>query len=117
MDLLSRFGIDAFSTSDFKEIYIDSKQFFEIENRARFTLAHELGHYVLHHDFIKNSQKFKNINQWIKFVLEDVKREPLETQANIFAGFLLMPTRDLAREFEKAKSSLQKNSFPEKVAR
>lgn len=113
--LLSRFGIDAFSTRDFEEIYIDERQFFEIENRARFTLAHEIGHYVLHRQFISKSPKFKNLDQWKDFVLSDIKRDPLETQANIFAGFLLMPTHPLAREYEKAKSNLQKTKvFQEK---
>lgn len=116
LNLLSRFGIDAFSTRDFKEIYIDNNQFFEIENRARFTLAHEIGHFILHHDFIKKSPKFKNIDQWKNFVLEDVKREPLETQANIFAGFLLMPTSDLERAYENAKLDLQERKvFPKKL--
>ncbi len=41
------YGIDGFSTQNFKEIHIDHNQFFDMENRVRFTLAREIGHYEL----------------------------------------------------------------------
>jgi Zn-dependent peptidase ImmA (M78 family) len=102
---LSNSGIDAFSLHDFSEIYIDEKQLFYSENRARFTLAHEIGHFVLHKQFV-DSIDFDNLNDWKKFIISDLKRDPLETQANMFASFLLLPTYNLQVEFDKAKQEL-----------
>ncbi|CCQ89693.1 hypothetical protein NITGR_160002 [Nitrospina gracilis 3/211] len=105
---LIKTGIDAFSTRDFKEIYIDGKQFSERERRARFTLAHEIGHFVLHKDFVQQ-EHFGSLEEWKEFVLNDRQRDWLETQANMFAAFLLLPTKHLAKEFERAKDDLSKN--------
>jgi len=107
--LLRNHGIDAFSTPDFKEIYIDHMQFTESENRARFTLAHEVGHYFLHGSFIKEQATFTDLDEWRNFVIRDIRRDPLETQANMFAAFLLLPTDSLAKEYQESKSELAKN--------
>lgn len=66
------------------------------EGRKRFTLAHELGHYILH----------RNMN-YIKCTIEDfydwTGRKQIETEANYFASELLMPT-DIFFEQTKNKS-------------
>lgn len=62
---------------DQHEIYVNSRMHW---NHQRFTLAHELGHFVLHH---------KN-RRWEEFVLES-SDTPLEQEANAFASGLLMP--------------------------
>lgn len=109
--LLRNFGIDAFSIHGLNEIYIDKAQYMDRETRARFTLAHEIGHHILHIDFL-NQMTYQNNEQWKKFILNDIKRDPLETQANIFAGFLLMPTEKIKDAFEKEKSKLvESNEF------
>ena len=41
-------GIDAFITSDFKNIYVDGKGYDKNSARYRFSVAHELGHLILH---------------------------------------------------------------------
>ena len=55
------------------------------EGRKRFTIAHELGHYILH----------KNKN-YINCTMEDfydwTGRKQIETEANYFASELLMPS-------------------------
>ena len=102
---LLSYGIDAFLTHDFKEIYIDEMQYFELENRARFTFAHELGHYCLHKKYFEEAV-FSSVGEWSEFILTDIRRDPLETQANIFASYVLLPTVNLEQEFEKAKADL-----------
>ena len=76
------------------EIYINSQQTPTVKN---FTLAHELGHFLLH----KNASSFR-------IDLQDYSAEgdPLnqETEANYFAGSLLMPKEKLLKSFEKANS-------------
>lgn len=102
---LGSFGIDGFSSHEFTEIHIDDYQFSNSENRARFTLAHEIGHFVLHKPYV-DSQKFKNEKEWKVFVANDLRRDPLEIQANMFASFLLLPTKDLENEYASVKAGL-----------
>ncbi len=101
-------GVDAVTSHDLKQINIDHEQFEKKPNRARFTLAHEVGHIVLHKDFI-DAQNFKEEAEWRTFVLNDLHRDPMEVQANIFAAYLLMPSDHLEREFAQAKKELSVN--------
>jgi hypothetical protein len=45
-------GFEAFLRSDLTGIFVDSEQYLSSEewssNRIRFSLAHEIGHYILH---------------------------------------------------------------------
>lgn len=62
--------------------------------RVRFTMAHELGHYVLHRlkrkEFQCNQQDMLNLSH-------DDKN--IETEAHIFASYLLMPLEDYRKQF------------------
>lgn len=64
------------------------------EPRRRFTLAHELGHFVLHSndeqtEFIDSQQTMsRTASYW----------NPIESQANAFAAELLMPQEMIVRE-------------------
>lgn len=69
--MMSATGIDAVTSRDLTQINIDREQFEKSANRARFTLAHELGHIVLHKNFIE-SQNFQNKYEWEKFILNDL---------------------------------------------
>ena len=67
-------------------------------NRQRFTIAHELGHFVLHqHDEVHIDRAVVKLRDRTSSKGED----PEEVEANGFAAELLMPeqflTRDLAR--------------------
>jgi len=60
-----------------------------LEARCRFSIAHELGHYVLEHRPISFSELFNG----------DLSRDARqEREANIFAAELLMPKVTLSRE-------------------
>lgn len=107
-DMMAISGVDAVTSHDLKQINIDHEQFEKRPNRTRFTLAHEVGHIVLHKDFI-DSQNFQTTDAWRDFVLNDLHRDPMEVQANIFAAFLLMPSDHLDREFTQAKKELALN--------
>jgi Zn-dependent peptidase ImmA (M78 family) len=97
-NLLSVHQLDGFVSHDCTELYIDEDSYMRQTNRARFTLAHELGHIVLHQALLKNIQ---TIEQWKKFVLgEGTGRAIYETEANRFAGCLLLPQAPLLRAFE-----------------
>lgn len=107
LGLQSDHNIDAFLSLDFEDIYIDQHQLEHRPNRARFSLAHETGHLVLHRDYI-GSLNVDSIERWKKMILGKGSGHAfLETQANMFAGFLLMPTSLLATEFKKEKEAVK----------
>lgn len=63
------------------------------KKRQRFTLAHELGHYILHKE--KNSE-FKDA-----VFFRNETMDPMEYNANEFAGELLMPEKILRDRINK----------------
>lgn len=68
--------------------------------RKRFTMAHELGHFFLEHQFPLNREdRMANFN---------LIADPVETQANNFAASLLMP-----REFVEYIMFTLKSDFKE----
>lgn len=76
--------------------------------RVRFTIAHELGHYILH----RNSLSIKQIN----CTQDDIERwdqehDMREYEANIFAATLLMPLDDFRKQIpERQKTDLNQLS-------
>ena len=100
---------DAFIASDWKSIYVDRNKYLgEIQNRLRFSLAHEIGHFILHKD-IYNSFKITSLEKFYHFI-DEIPGEQygfLETQADIFANYLLVPRDRLAIEKEKMLSKLK----------
>ncbi len=65
--------------------------------RDRFTIAHELGHLVLHHDReAREPQTFYRYG-----------RSRQETEANAFAGALLMPAREFTEAWDRCGGDLR----------
>ncbi|NDV84196.1 ImmA/IrrE family metallo-endopeptidase [Bacteroides sp. 51] len=61
-------------------------------HRWRFTLAHEIGHYVLHEDFLSNIMTYNlDTKDTINAGVTDTTIKRMEIQANAFASNLLMP--------------------------
>lgn len=107
MNLMSREGIDAFLSHDFKELYIDYNHYFGQTNRSRFTLAHEVGHLVLHRKVVSG---IKTVKEWRKFILgEGVGRAFYEIHADNFAGCLLMPRAEVTKEYQILKEAALKS--------
>ena len=71
-------------------------------HRQRFSIAHELGHYLMHRDsgnlFVDKDfiVKFRHTNR--NYSLVEKKQEQ---EANAFAAALLMPTKFIEQEIEK----------------
>ncbi|MCZ8520164.1 MULTISPECIES: ImmA/IrrE family metallo-endopeptidase [Paenibacillus] len=79
MKLGSKFGI--FIATDMnKKKYSNTI----IERRQTWTLAHEIGHIILHGDFVLNTQEAPN-------ALDEITKKHMEVEANWFASRLLMP--------------------------
>lgn len=109
--LFNLHNIDAFLSSDLTELYIDHDHLEYRYSRARYSLAHETGHLILHEDYLARL-KIDSLEMWKEVVLgKGTGHAMMETQANMFASFLLMPQGHLEREFEKVKAELKTNAF------
>lgn len=89
-------GIDAFISSDFSQITIDEYTYETYPERTKFSIAHEIGHLILHADWYKNNGP-KSLDDYLTFHERINKKtyKYLEIQANTFAGFILVPTTPL----------------------
>lgn len=85
-------GILGYTTSDLKEICVDEHIWRSRPRRYRFTLAHEIGHIVLHRELFE-SHPFHTIDEWKAFIKNFPAKEYgfFEWQAYCFAGLVLVP--------------------------
>lgn len=108
--LFTGFEINAFTSSDNRNIYVDEYLYEYLNPQYRFTLAHELGHIVLHKE-IYSKCKTDSIQEWKEFISEidqfDYNR--LEFQANCFAGLFLVPRNHLEKVFYSELKKQRKN--------
>jgi Zn-dependent peptidase ImmA (M78 family) len=95
--------LHGFLSADMSRIYVDKEDMDHRLSRFRFTLAHELGHLVLHEDFYAQL-KFSNSDEWKRVVNELSPRDNsfLEFHANTFAGMILVPRRELQERWTAA---------------
>ncbi len=102
------FEIDGFTSSDLKEISVDLAVFETRPKRFRFTLAHEVGHLVMHRELFQTRQ-FSTVSEWKNFIQDFPLKEwgYLETQANNFAGALLVPSDPLRIEYAKTRRRVE----------
>jgi Zn-dependent peptidase ImmA (M78 family) len=86
------------------------------ESRQRFTIAHELGHYVLH----RQSQEMfvdENFSVYFRDENSSTGEQTREIEANAFAAALLMPKEMLMKEVEEGKYDLDKEEDVVKLAK
>lgn len=101
--------VDGYLTPDRQEIRLDWHSHLHVKTRARFTLAHELGHAILHpRVYTEVAASCQNLGQYRALMTNLDQRELgwIESQANCFAGHLLVPRGHLRREFERARLAL-----------
>ncbi len=107
-------GIDAFINSGFTEIFVDEFSFDKYPQRTRFSIAHEIGHFILHKEWYKQNGP-ENTDDYLTFLKkmgEDVYKK-IERQASTFAGLVLIPTEHLARLFKERLGRVPVNEDPE----
>lgn len=73
------------------------------ETRKRFTIAHELGHFSMHHKpvFIDNEDT--------TVIFRSDTKNRSEAEANTFAAELLMPSKYVKQDFNNLKESFLSN--------
>jgi Zn-dependent peptidase ImmA (M78 family) len=97
---LRLYDIDGALSQDFSEIYVDEYVYNYRPNRYRFTLAHEVGHLVLHKSDLENDE-IHTISDWLTYAKAVAKvGDWFETQAYFFARHVLMPTHHLEAQFQ-----------------
>jgi hypothetical protein len=95
------FDTVAYISSDLKEIRVDEFVYNHRSNRYRFSLAHEIGHRVLHADLFQQF-RFSDVTSWKRFMTDEIPLEQyryLEFHANAFAGLILVPAAELRAAF------------------
>ena len=101
--LRDRIGAEAMISMDYSSIYVDNESYMNEKfiSRMKFSIAHEIGHMVLHKDFFKN-QNISSEEDWIS-LMENIQLKYgfLENQANNFAGILLVQAEQLIAEINK----------------
>ena len=90
-------GLNGYLSHDLKTINVDDYQYDQLNEKCRFTLAHELGHYILHRSFYENLPRFETIDEYLQWRLS-IPREDMswfETHSDWFAEQVLVPTAQL----------------------
>ena len=97
---------EAFLSGDLKEMVYDPQI---SETRIRFSIAHEIGHYVLHRDIIKTLRP-SSYEEWrlIQGEIPEALWARVEYQAREFAGRLLVPQQLLIQELRKVRPLIEK---------
>ncbi len=106
--------VDALLLGNFKTIVVDQNDFLNdrAQNRLRFSVAHEIGHYVLHSDIFSKIQ-YSSIEEWIDFFqkIPDDQYTWIERYAYEFAGRLLVPRENLIEKLTEAVSIVKSSGF------
>lgn len=94
-------GVDSFISSDFSQITIDEYSFTTYVERARFSIAHEVGHFILHKNWYEQNGP-KSIEDYLTFYdrIDSGIYKFLEIQAQTFAGLVLVPRETLVKELK-----------------
>lgn len=113
-NLITDNDTDALLLGDLKTIVVDNDEFLndKYENRIRFSLAHEIGHLILHNN-IFSKINHNSIDEWIQFYLNipDEQYKWIEMHAYEFAGRLLVPKDKLIEKFNDVKGHAEIEGF------
>jgi predicted Zn-dependent protease with MMP-like domain len=97
--------VDALLLGDLKTIVVDQGDFLNerAQNRLRFSLAHEIGHFILHSDIFAKIN-YSSVDEWILFFqkIPEDQYTWIEQHANEFAGRLLVPLEKLKNKLNDA---------------
>lgn len=89
--------ISGFFYAEKNEIYVNKHEY---PPRMNFTVAHELGHKLLHEDWLKSSEYQALMRSDL---INKANEDPKEREANTFAAHLLVP-RAILKEYYKIAS-------------
>jgi len=97
-------GVEACVSADLTAIHVDLGYCLDerMAFRVRFSVAHELGHCVLHRRLFEDFRKAAptSILEWARHVRDRFEIGILEREANEFAGCLLVPQPELRAAYD-----------------
>ena len=103
--LREQLDIEALLMGDLRSILLDKRAFMSprLEYRLHFSVAHEIGHLILHRDIYAGLQHTSAI-EWFDYIsaIPEVEYVWVEWQAYEFAGRLLVPPESLREAFQTA---------------
>jgi hypothetical protein len=105
--------IDGFLLGNLREIWVDDGLYQNYPGRYRFTLAHEVGHLVLHRE-VYIAHPFGSIDGWKRFhnSIPDREHGWSEYHGYAFAGLVLVPGDVLRTEARKCLSRVKREGIP-----
>ena len=100
--------VDGFLTFIPDTIYVDQRQMETQETRYRFTLAHEVGHWILHRD-LYNDEKVSDLEAYLRMyeAMDDEDLSACEFQARNLGGRILLPRAPFLEVVEQAFKPLR----------
>lgn len=117
--LREQLDIDALLMGDLKSILLDKRAFMSprLEYRLRFSVAHEIGHLVLHRD-IYAGLRHATAAEWFDYIsaIPEVEYGWVEWQAYEFAGRLLVPPAPLREAFRGALQTAETAGYADWLA-
>ena len=107
--------VDALLLGDWQTIVVDQNQYMDdrYTNRLRYSIAHELGHYVLHKAVFSQMPQ-GSLAEWNVCMRDMPEKEYsfLEYHAYEFAGRFLVPPEALRRELESVIQLAEQSGMP-----
>lgn len=108
MDIVPAPGIqqfvntDAFTSGDFSSIWVDEDVYNNRYYRYRFSLAHEVGHVIMHKKYLMEIE-FANLDEYKAFIdeLDERDHSKMEYQGYTFGGLVLVPRERLKMYFQE----------------
>lgn len=103
LELQRRFTLDGFLGNRSRTVFVDQWVMEHRPSRYRFTLAHEVGHLILHAEVMREVD-IQSPEDWNEFHadLGGENRAWFEHQAYWFGGALLVPAGTLTLRYEEA---------------
>lgn len=117
-ELYSKYRVEAALLADFSGIYVDA-EIYDLsakappwkQNRLRFSIAHEIGHLILHRERFER-EGFADVETFIEWSKSlGGQKYQIEMEANEFAGRLLVPRYRLEAEL-KALEEVARVIYP-----
>ena len=106
--LYKDYALNGFLSRDRTTINVDEVQYDQFNEKYRYTLAHELGHHVLHKSCYEDLP-FESPDEYVKWRMS-ISPEDIgwfETHGDWFAGHVLVPTNRLEEICRKTVSKYQ----------
>lgn len=108
--------MDGFLFGDRKTLWVDDHVWDNYPNRYRFTLAHEVGHLILHPQ-VFNLRPMESFMEWKEYVnsIPEHLYGRIEFQAYCFGGLILVPADPLERHVRETIRDLQATGLTKEV--